>query len=157
MISYRLATEDDLPEVVSLCAMLYEESGGEKPDVAVEQLIDAVAEPLALTPSSRIVDVGCGYGGTSRYLAGKYELDVTGLTISRAQYEYAQAAAGDRKSPRFLLQNWEENELADNSLDGLVSIECLAHIVNKDVFFQQVHRVLKPGSRASITAWLSGG
>jgi tocopherol O-methyltransferase len=131
-------------------------NGREKPDEAVEQLIDAVAAPLNLTPDSRICDVGCGYGGTSRYLAEKYEADVTGLTISKAQFEYAQSQTGDRPSPRFLLQNWEENELEDNSLDGLVSIECLAHVVNKDVYFEQVYRVLKPGCRASITAWLSG-
>jgi len=131
-------------------------TGRERPDEAVIQLIEAVAAPLELEPGSRICDVGCGYGGTSRYLAEKYQADIVGLTISQAQYDYARSQTPDRESPRFLLMNWEENELQDNSLDGLVSIECLAHVENKDVYFEQIQRVLKPGCRASITAWLAG-
>lgn len=131
-------------------------NGRERPDEAVLRLIDAVAAPLELEPGGRICDVGCGYGGTSRYLAEKYKADVTGLTISRAQFDYARSQTPEQESPRFLLQNWEENGLEDKPLDGLISIECLAHVVNKDVYFEQVHRVLKPGRRASITAWLAG-
>jgi tocopherol O-methyltransferase len=130
--------------------------GREASEEAVLQLIDRVAEPLQLNAGERICDVGCGYGGTSRYLAENYRADVTGLTISQAQFDYAVSQAGDGNNPRFLLQNWEENELADRSLDGVISIECLAHVVNKAVFFEQIRRVLKPGRRASITAWLAG-
>lgn len=128
----------------------------DSPEQAVLQLIERVAAPLNINPGHRICDVGCGYGGTARYLAESYDAEVTGLTISRAQFDFAVSKTVDRTSPTFLLQNWESNELPDNSLDGLISIECLAHVVNKDVFFEQVQRVLKPGRRASITAWLAG-
>ena len=49
---------------------------------AVLQLIDTVATPLQLAEGSRVCDVGCGYGGTSKYLAEHYEFAVTGSTMS---------------------------------------------------------------------------
>ena len=59
-------------------------------------------------------------------------------------------------NPRFLLQNWESNTFRSESFDGIVSIECLAHIESKDVFFGEIQRVLRPGERAVVTAWLAG-
>lgn len=51
------------------------------------------------------------------------------------------------------MQNWESNTLGPSSFDGLVSIECLARIENKSVFFHEVQRVLRPGKRAVLTVW----
>ena len=129
-------------------------SGRESIQLAVEQLIEAVASPLELQPGQQVCDIGCGYGGTSRYLAEKYDVSVTGFTVSEVQFQYAQANSAGM-STEYQLQNWEENALPDDSMDGAVSIECLAHIVNKQEYFKQLRRVLKPGAKASITAWLS--
>lgn len=130
--------------------------GRERPEKATEQLIDTVAAPLAIRPGARICDVGCGYGGTSRYLVKNFGAVVTGLTLSQAQVDYAQSLADGSGNPTILLRNWEQNGLEAESFDGLVSIECLAHVENKARFFTEIRRVLKPGARAVITAWLCG-
>ncbi|QDV70046.1 Demethylrebeccamycin-D-glucose O-methyltransferase [Rosistilla carotiformis] len=133
----------------------YWHKGDETPLQATENLIHRIALPLELQPGARVCDVGCGYGATSRYLAEKYGFQMTGLTISSTQYEYAIAQPRATNSPTYLLRNWESNQLADGSFDGLVSIECIAHVPHKDVYFEEVARVLKPGGRACITAWLT--
>lgn len=130
-------------------------SGRESIEIAVEQLIDAVAKPLCLSSGDRICDIGCGYGGTSRYLVSRNDVDVTGVTISAVQHQYATAKTHGLANPRFLLQNWETNTLATAAFDAAVAIECVSHVENKTLFFEQIHRVLRPGKRASITAWLT--
>lgn len=44
-------------------------------------------------PPRQIVDVGCGIGGSSRYLAGKYGARCQGITLSPVQAQRAQALA----------------------------------------------------------------
>ncbi|QDS89483.1 Demethylrebeccamycin-D-glucose O-methyltransferase [Rosistilla ulvae] len=131
------------------------ETGSESPQQAIESLIQRVARPLGLAAGASVCDVGCGYGGTSRYLASRQSYRMTGLTISQQQYDFAVSKLGGADNPRFLLCNWETNSLPDGSFDGLLSIECIGHVMNKDRFFQEIYRVLKPGGRACITAWLS--
>src|SRR5690606_28833344 len=86
-------------------------TGRESPQQAVEQLIDLVAHEARLRPGDRVCDVGCGYGGTARYLASHYRVEVTGLTISTKQYQYAVERTGGSANPTYLLCNWECNHL----------------------------------------------
>lgn len=130
-------------------------SGRESPEAAVEQLIEAVVRPLGIGSGDRLCDVGCGYGATARYVAGKYRAVVTGVTISQAQYEYARSVSPDEENPQYLLRNWESNGFANESFDGIISIECLSHVHNKARFFEEIHRVLCPGKRAVATVWLA--
>ncbi|KAK7924464.1 methyltransferase domain-containing protein [Apiospora marii] len=53
-------------------------------------LINLLLELSALPKSSRVLDVGCGIGGTSRFLAKEHDCQVTGVTISGKQVEIAQ-------------------------------------------------------------------
>ncbi len=130
-------------------------TGRESPQQAVERLIDLVAREARIQPGGRVCDVGCGYGGTSRFLAARYGVEVTGLTISPKQHQYAVAQTGPVGNPTYLLRNWERNELPAASFDAVVSIECLAHIENKPRYFEEIRRVLKPGGSAVVLAWLA--
>lgn len=135
----------------------YWAKGNESPDHAVQQLVHHVVSSLDLRPSQKVCDVGCGYGGTSRLLAEHYRVSMTGLTVSESQLQFAreQSTAFSEDQVRFLLCPWEENSFADESFDAVVSIECISHINDKPGFFKQVKRVLKPGGRAVVVAWLA--
>jgi tocopherol O-methyltransferase len=118
-------------------------------------LIRLVAEAAGIGDGSLVCDVGCGYGGTARFLASEYSARVTGLTVSQAQFEYARQQTNGADNPGYLLRNWEENGFDESSFDALVSIECLAHVPDKQKYFDEIRRVLKPGGRAAILVWLS--
>lgn len=130
-------------------------TGRETPEQAVEQLVHLVAKLSAIESGSRVCDVGCGYGGTSRLLACDYGADVTGLTVSEAQFAYACSQTEHVDNPRFLLCPWEENSFEPDLFDAVISIECVSHVRDKPKFYRQIARVLRRGGKAVVVAWLA--
>lgn len=131
------------------------QSPGDTAETAVIQLIDLVAEQAGVAAGTTVCDVGCGYGGASRRLARTHGARVVGYTLSRAQYEYAMARDGDSRGPRYHCQDWLENGLASESFDAVISIESSEHFPDKSAFFAEAWRLLKPGGRVTVCAWLA--
>lgn len=128
-------------------------TGRETPGEAVEALVDTVGDRLGLRPGQACVDIGCGYGATARRLAATRGIRVTGFTLSTEQARYAAAHA----TPEVDIQvrDWLDNGLADVSADAAWAIESSEHMVDKPRFFAEAHRVLSPGGRLVICAWLA--
>lgn len=131
------------------------ETGAESTELAVVKLAQRIADETGVGPGCRVVDIGCGYGATARLLANGYGADVVGYTLSKAQYEYALAQSGGATNPQYRLQDWFENDLPDASSDVVLSIESSEHMADKPAFFRGVFRVLKPGGRFGVYAWLA--
>jgi len=130
-------------------------TGSESDQEATEALVELVAGRLDLAPGLQLVDIGCGYGASAEYLAARYRVDVTGFTISAAQARIAETrkpAAG-----RFAAfhRDWLDNGLADAVADRAFAIESSEHMVDKARFFSEAWRVLRPGGRLVVCAWLS--
>lgn len=128
-------------------------SGKESPLQAVNALADLVGERLELQSGHHVVDIGCGYGATARRLAAFHDTKVTGLTLSAAQAAYAtgKPSAG----VTILVRDWLDNQLQDASFDRAYSIESSEHMVDKPRFFSEAHRVLRPGGKLVVCAWLA--
>jgi len=122
---------------------------------ATEQLIDLVIETGKIERDSKVCDVGCGYGATSRYLAKKKGAEVTSLTLSQSQWQYARLHDPESTNPHYLLGDFLHNTLPSNSFDVVLSIESSEHMVDKEKFFMEVNRILKPGGIFVTCAWLS--
>src|SRR4030081_454548 len=67
--------------------------GDETKEKALSQLVEHLADTVRIERGSKILDVGCGIGGSSIYLAKKYKAEVTGITISPVQVEMARKRA----------------------------------------------------------------
>jgi len=132
------------------------ETGRETPDEAVLKLVDTVAELSRIRPGDAVCDIGTGYGGTARVLAGRYGAEVTGLTVSAAQHRYAVAATGGAGYPVFLLRDWYANGLPDASFDAAVGVESFAHMPDRAGALAEAYRVLRPGGRLVLCLWLAG-
>jgi tocopherol O-methyltransferase len=128
-------------------------TGRETPAEAVEALVDTVGDRLGLMPGEACVDIGCGYGSTARRLALTRRVHVTGVTLSAEQAHYA--AAHPTPDVDIHLRDWLANELADASADAAWAIESSEHMVDKPRFFAEAHRVLSPGGRFVVCAWLA--
>jgi tocopherol O-methyltransferase len=130
-------------------------NGKEPVENAMRQLIEFVAEKARIGRGSRICDIGCGYGATAKMLARERGAEVTGITISSAQFHFAIAENNSANNPKFLLGDWLENKLPGENFDALVAIESSEHIVDKRAFFSQAHRVLRAGGCIVFCGWLA--
>ncbi|QDG87533.1 class I SAM-dependent methyltransferase [Pseudarthrobacter sp. NIBRBAC000502770] len=128
-------------------------TGRETPAEAVEALVDTVGDRLGLLPGQACVDIGCGYGSTARRLAVTRGVRVIGVTLSAEQAHYA--AAHPVPGVDIRVRDWLANGLADASADAAWAIESSEHMVDKPRFFAEAHRVLAPGGRFVICAWLA--
>src|SRR5206468_977577 len=89
-------------------------TGRESSAEAVLQLTRRVAECARIANGADVCDIGCGYGATARMLARECGAKVTAMTISSAQFHFAQAAMPD-ENVRYLLGDWLRNDLPDAS------------------------------------------
>jgi tocopherol O-methyltransferase len=133
----------------------YWATGRESARQAVEALVDLLAYRLDLHPGQKLCDIGCGYGATAQYLASRHNLHVTGMTVSEAQAKQARtrvAAAGDVS---IHVRDWLDNGLPANCFDRAYAIESSEHMPDKQRFFDEAFRTLKPGGLFAICAWLA--
>jgi tocopherol O-methyltransferase len=126
-------------------------TGDESVETATEALIDLLAARLDLAPGQAVCDIGCGYGATAAYLAGRHGVTVTGLTVSAAQAKAAVVPA----NVTIIQQDWLHNGLPDQSFDRAYSVESSEHMPDKQRFFDEAYRVLKPGGVLAVCAWLA--
>ncbi len=57
---------------------------------AQEAKLDLMCRKLKLEPGMRVLDIGCGWGGSAKYLAQHYQVEVVGVTVSENQEKFAQ-------------------------------------------------------------------
>ncbi len=133
----------------------YWPTGHETPARAADALVDLLADRLAFSAGQTVCDIGCGYGATARRLAGHHATHVTGLTVSAMQAARARSRAPARGRLTILQQDWLANRFPDVSFDRAYAIESSEHMTDKQRFFNEAFRTLKPGGRFAVCAWLA--
>jgi tocopherol O-methyltransferase len=127
--------------------------GDESKETAQIQLIEHLAQLADIKSGSRILDIGCGFGGSSVYLAKKYGASVTGITISPVQVQMAtEAAAKANADASFVLMDAEDMKFK-HPFDVLWSIESISHYHNPRKFFASAVKFLNPGGCFALTDW----
>jgi tocopherol O-methyltransferase len=122
-------------------------------------LIEKLLVLLEISPQDKILDVGCGMGGSSLYLAKKYRATVTGITLSQKQVDMATQLAKEARIDNVSFKVEDALSLesfSDNSFDIVWSLESCEQFYDKQRFIQQAFRVLKPGGRLMLATWCSG-
>jgi tocopherol O-methyltransferase len=119
---------------------------------ACEALVEFMAKLAGPLEGRNVIDVGCGYGEGSRLLADRFGAKVSGYTLSAKQFRYAVDHHGS-ETVRFFLQDFFENSLPDGEVDAVFAVEPLEHFPNKEVFFAESRRILKPGGALVYSAW----
>ena len=147
--------------------------GGKDFIEAKYDFIDKMLDFSQTKEPKKILDVGCGIGGTSRTLAKKFpEAQVTGITISQEQRKRATALAKERGIPNANFEIVDALEMSapvgtgaagtpiastasleDNTYDFVWACESGEHMPDKDKYVQEMTRVLKPGGRIVIATW----
>ena len=106
-----------------------------------------------LPPGSRVLDVGCGIGGSARILARDYGLDVLGISISPGQIRRAQELTPKGLSCRFAVMDALNLQLSEGSFDAVWSVEAGPHMPDKQRYADELLRVLRPGGLLAVADW----
>ncbi|HEY9816161.1 MAG TPA: methyltransferase domain-containing protein [Candidatus Obscuribacterales bacterium] len=117
-------------------------------------LIDELLRWSKVTHVTSLLDVGCGIGGSSLYLAEKFGAAATGITLSPVQAQRAEERSHLAKIPAtFLVADALAMPFADNSFDLVWSLESGEHMPDKTQFLSECYRVLRPGGTLILATW----
>jgi len=131
-------------------------SADDHPEQAQEQMLEHCARLAGVRPEMEVLDVGCGHGGTARYLASRFRCTVTGLTISPVQQKLAAKLAGTSSSAarlRFEVADAERYSYPPRRFDLIWNMESTEHFFDKPGYFHRAAGALKPGGVLMISAW----
>ena len=126
------------------------------PDMTLEAAQDAkkahIAKKLMIKPGMKVLDIGCGWGGTSLTLARDYGAQVVGVTLSEVQLNHARARAeaeGLSDQIEFRLTDYRD---VTEEFDRIVVVGMLEHVGQPQyrTFFRQIRRNLKPDGIALV-------
>lgn len=117
--------------------------------VATESFLDQ----LGLGPADRVLDVGCGLGGASRFAAERYGCRVTGVDLTQEYIEAGTAlCAWVGLADRVTLEQGDvtATRFADGAFDKAYMLHVGMNIADKTGLARELHRLIRPGGKVGI-------
>jgi tocopherol O-methyltransferase len=104
----------------------------------------------AISKNDRVLDAGCGIGGSSIWLAKNIGCNVIGISLSEKQVNKANALAareGVEHLVKFEQKDFTQTGFSDESFDVVWAIESVCHANDKSSFLKEAFRILKKNGR----------
>ncbi|WP_028932903.1 SAM-dependent methyltransferase [Pseudonocardia spinosispora] len=136
------------PSMAYTCAVFPDD----QPDLEVAQRtkFELVSRKLGLKPGMRLLDVGCGWGGMVMHAAQEHGVKALGVTLSRAQAEWAQKEIVERGLTELAeVRHLDYRDVQETDFDAVSSIGLTEHIGEAQLpaYFASLYGKLKPGGR----------
>jgi len=126
---------------------------GQRHNQAVVRMIEVLADKVKVTSKDKVLDAGCGVGGSSVWLAQNVGCKVTGIDINCNFVNIAQREAKKRNLDglvSFQEMNFCRTAFRDNVFDIVWALESSCHAEDKQAFLMEMGRILKPGGHIVI-------
>ena len=120
---------------------------------AEERMLALYAERAQLADGQDILELGCGWGSLSMWMAEKFPKSrITGVSNSRTQKEFIDAEAARRglKNLRIITCDMNRFDIEAGAFDRVVSIEMFEHMKNYQRLLANVARWLRPGGQLFV-------
>jgi tocopherol O-methyltransferase len=137
----------------NLCLHYGFHDNGQRHAQALVRMIEVLADKVKVTAKDRVLDAGCGVGGSALWLARNIGCEVTGIDINRNFIHIAQKEARKRNLDRlasFQEMDFCQTSFRENTFDIVWAVESSCHAENKLVFLVEMGRILRPGGRIII-------
>lgn len=120
---------------------------------SLQHMNEEMAKFAFISKADRVLDAGCGVGGTSLFLAKHFGCRVTGISITAShitQSERNARAANVEHLTRFECKDYTQTGYPDGHFDIVWALESFIHANDKPAFIKEAFRILKPGGRLII-------
>ena len=114
---------------------------------------EVMMEAAAIKTTDKVLDAGCGIGGSSIFLAKRLGCEVTGISLSEKQISHAKELADKQKvqdKTVFTVMNYCATSFPDKSFDIVWGCESICYADDKEQFIKEAWRLLKPGGRLVV-------
>ncbi len=114
---------------------------------------EVMMEAAAIKSTDKVLDAGCGVGGSSIFMASVLGCKVTGITLSERQVQLAATNArqkGVEQLVDFKVMNYCATDFTDASFDVVWGCESICYADTKEQFIKEAYRLLKPGGRLVV-------
>lgn len=123
---------------------------------AQQRTVAELVRYAGVPAGSAVLDAGCGVGGPAIHLAAELGCTVDAITLSPKQVvrggeKAAEAGVADRI--RFAEMDALSTSFPDGRFDAVWALESLELMADKEAFFAEALRVLRPGGRLAMTTW----
>lgn len=122
-------------------------------DAATDNLTERIASAADLRPGLDVLDVGCGDGQTSCWLAERFGCRIVGISTGKKGVEQARRLARDRglsRSVVFRRRDGMDNGFPDASFDRVWVLQSSHFMLDKRRLLSECARVLRPGGRLAL-------
>lgn len=112
-----------------------------------------IAKCLKINKNDKVLDAGCGIGGSSIYLAKNYGAKVVGITLSEVQLKAANEKAlklGLQNQVKFAIQDFTKTNFNDKSFSKIFGLESICYSNKKIDFLKEAYRLLKKGGIITV-------
>lgn len=117
---------------------------------AAERLSWEMCQAGQVADGQRILDVGCGFGGTIAGIDERFRrMELVGLNIDAHQLARARSRVRPKGTNHieFVEGNACDLNFDEDSFDVVLALECIFHFPSREGFFRQALRVLRPRGR----------
>jgi ubiquinone/menaquinone biosynthesis C-methylase UbiE len=124
---------------------------------AAEALTLELCRLAGIREGHRVLDVGCGFGGTIASLNERFDrIALTGLNIDERQLERARQMVMPLRDNTVSFRQGDACAMPfeDESFDRILAVECIFHFPSRDAFFREAHRVLAPGGVMALSDFI---
>jgi geranyl diphosphate 2-C-methyltransferase len=122
----------------------------------MNQVDELVRQMADIRAAHRVLDAGCGRGGTAFTIVERFGASVDGITISPYQRRFAAKLAARKRlahKARFRLMNYLELEFPNESFDHVLTNESTQYVIHVDDLLRGFARVLRRGGRYTNATW----
>lgn len=109
----------------------------------------------------KVLDIGCGTGGSAFFMAQNYGVDVLGIDLSdnmlSIAYEHkATMSEQVQNSVSFRFLDATKAAFPENYFDVVYSRDAIMHIADKELIYSNVIKWLKPGGKLLVSEYVNG-